>query len=31
MADCSLHTPDLVQSTDDPDDETARRYRYQWT
>lgn len=31
MSDPTAHTPDTVPATDDPGDETARRYCYQWT
>lgn len=31
MVDSSGHTPDLVPACGDPGDETARRYRFQWT
>src|SRR5690606_9643666 len=31
MTDPLLHAPDTTLATDDPGDDTARRYRYQWT
>jgi hypothetical protein len=31
MIDPTGRTPDVVPATDDPGDDTARRYRYQWT
>lgn len=31
MSDDQFKTPDKMLATDDPGDETARRYRYQWT
>ena len=31
MADAIVPAPDMVPATGDPGDDTARRYRYQWT
>ncbi len=31
MTECTIPSPDTVLGTGDPGDETARRYRYQWT
>lgn len=31
MSDSTVTAPDTVPATGDPGDDTARRYRYQWT